>query len=117
MLLGVFIGIGIAIYFGGSVVFILTIGALAQSGVAFALSKNPFCIATGISVLMAAISTWFVAPLLLEGVGPNSLFSQSLFNWIMSIIAAISIISTTAIGVLGSTTNEKTYERTAKPLR
>jgi hypothetical protein len=103
MLLGAFIGMAIAAWFGAPLLPIILLGACLQIGAAYVLTKNMTMLRIGFGLLIVTAGQYLILPML-EGSGQSIPFSPAVFTGLAYAVGVISLIVATIVGVMGRDT-------------
>ncbi len=103
MILGIFIAMLAASWFGVPLLLIFVLSAILQAAIAWVLTKNPVCINAGTGVGIVAASYYLILPMLLSGSSDASLpVSPGVLTALTWASAIIGLVTSTLIGMLGS---------------
>ena len=104
MLLGILLAMLIAVWLGAALLPIVLVGAMAQTSMAYALTRNAFFIRIGFAPAVVFVSQYLVLPMLYGQVedAANAPISPDMFTALAYAIGALTIIIATVGGVLGA---------------
>lgn len=102
MIFGVFIGLAIGLYLGVPLLPLLSAFAVLQGCVAYAITRNQAAIRYTLAVVMVAIGTFLIVPMLTERPGlPDPHLLLEWFTYATYVVAFVGLVGTTVIGLFG----------------